>query len=451
MKVLRNARAGRWPVRHLSLIFGAVAVFAAAPLSLPAAAEAKPANVASDQGVDAFYAAERGRLLWFRPGQSTAAHQLLALLKTAGHDGLDPRSYKTGALEKALRRASSGDHESLRRADQMLSKAFVAYARDLRNAPTAGMQFADPRLRPGPPSPRTLLLTAASSPNLDRYLRDMGWMHSSYAPLRRALVAGYYDSQRKRDLLRVNLERARVLPAALPRYVIVNAAAQRLDMYENGRVVDSMKVVVGREKPKDRTPMLASFLTQASLNPYWNVPADLAAERIAPHVVKEGIGYLKRHRYELLSDWGERPAVLDPAKVDWQAVADGRIEVRLRQLPGPGNSLGKVKYTFPNPYGVYLHDTPDKQLLSEDTRLFSGGCIRLQDAARFGEWLFGRELHAPSADPDIPVTLDRPVPVYVTYLTAEPRGSSIAYHGDVYGWDAERLAQLGSSGRTAAR
>ena len=437
-------------MRRLSLITGAVAVFAAAPLSLPAAAQAKPAKVASDQSVDAFYA-QPGRLLWFRPRQATAAYQLLALLKTAEHDGLDPRKYKADALEKALRRAASGNADAIRRADQLLSREFTAYARDLRNAPPAGMQFADPRLRPGPPSPRSLLLTAASSPDLNRYLRDMGWMHASYAPLRRALVAGYYDSPRKRDLLRINLERVRVLPAALPRYVIVNAAAQRLDMYENGRVVDSMKVVVGREKPKDRTPMLASFLTQASLNPYWNVPADLAAERIAPNVLKEGLGYLKSQRYELLSDWGERPAVLDPAGVDWQAVADGRIEVRLRQLPGPANSLGKVKYTFPNRYGVYLHDTPDKQLLREDTRLFSGGCIRLQDAARLGKWLFGRELHAPSSDPDIPVPLDRPVPVYVTYLTAEPQGSSIAYYGDVYGWDAERLAQLGSSGKGAAR
>jgi L,D-transpeptidase YcbB len=124
----------------------------------------------------------------------------------------------------------------------------------------------------------------------------------------------------------------------------------------------------------------------------------------------------------------------------------------VRQLPGPANALGKVKFTFPNTYGVYLHDTPDKQLLTEETRLFSGGCIRLEDADRFGEWLFGRTLKATSKDPEIEVRLERPVPIYVTYLTAVPSGSTITYFDDVYGWDAQRLAQMGSSaGRLAAR
>jgi L,D-transpeptidase YcbB len=314
------------------------------------------------------------------------------------------------------------------------------------------MQFVDPALRPSPPYPRALLAMAASAPSLSQFITNMGWMNPAYAPLRRALAAGKYRDSRQRDLIRINMERARVLPVAMPRYVIVNAAAQRLDMYEGGRVVDSMRVVVGKEKPKDRTPMLASFLDHADLNPYWNVPPDLAAERIAPNVLKEGLGYLKRGRYEVLSDWGEAAELVDPASVDWQAVADGRIEVRLRQLPGPANSLGKVKFSFSNPYGVYLHDTPDKQLLTEDTRLFSGGCIRLEDAARFGQWLFGRPLKATSKEPEIEVPLERPVPIYVTYLTAVPNGSSVTFLDDVYGWDEQRLAQLARSGeRVAAR
>ena len=109
-----------------------------------------------------------------------------------------------------------------------------------------------------------------------------------------------------------------------------------------------------------------------------------------------------------------------------------------------------MKFNFPNRYGVYLHDTPDRQLLKEETRLFSGGCIRLQDAARFGEWLYGRELKATSKEPEIEVPLKKPVPVYVTYLTAVPNGSSITFLDDVYGWDAERLAELGAGGNSVA-
>jgi len=439
------------PVRRHSLILGAVAAFAAAPILFESPAAARPPTVASGQGVEDFRDSQRGQLLWFRAGDSAAPQKLLRLLETAELDGLDPRRYKVKALTKALRRAAGGDPDDVRRADAMLSKAFAAYARDLRDAPPAGMKFLDARLQPSVPSPRALLQMAASAPSLTRFIAEMGWMNRAYAPLREALASGRYASPRERALLAINLERARALPASLPRYVVVNAAEQRMYLHEGGKVVDSMNVVVGKQKPKDRTPMMASFLTEAALNPYWNVPTDLAAERIAPKVIEHGIGYLASNGYQLLSDWGDSPKVLDPATVDGQAVADGRIQVRLRQLPGPGNSLGKVKFTFPNPYGIYLHDTPDKALLKEDSRLFSGGCIRLEDAARFGRWLFGKPLKAQSKAPDIIVPLERPVPVYVTYLTAVPRGSSIAFLEDVYGWDAERLAAGGASERVAAR
>jgi len=105
-----------------------------------------------------------------------------------------------------------------------------------------------------------------------------------------------------------------------------------------------------------------------------------------------------------------------------------------------------VKYTFTNPFGVYLHDTSAKELLEKDTRLFSGGCIRLEDATRFGTWLYGHQLHATSDDPDIKIPLERPVPVYVMYMTAVPDGSAITFLDDVYGWDAQQLAQAGTTG-----
>jgi murein L,D-transpeptidase YcbB/YkuD len=419
-------------------------------MSLAAPAQAATAAVAADQAVEDFYDSRRGRPLWFRAGEQEAARQLFELLATAELDGLDPRKYNAKAVSRALRLADGGDADDVRRADETLSKLFVAYVRDLRNGPPAGMQFADPRLRPGPPDPRALLDMAAAAPSLTMFVNNMGWMHPSYAQLRRALVNRDYRTSRERDLIRINLQRARVLPASFPKYVIVNAAEQRLYMYEGNRLADSMRVVVGKERPKDRTPMLASFVREAALNPYWNVPPDLAAERIAPNVVKHGISYLQQRGYQVLSDWGDDPALVDPSTIDWQAVADGRIEVRVRQLPGPGNSLGKVKFNFPNRYGVYLHDTPEKELLSEDTRLFSGGCIRLEDAGRFGEWLFGRPLKASSNEPEIEVPLESPVPIYVTYMTAVPQGSTIAFFDDVYGWDAERLAELGSSGASLA-
>ena len=124
---------------------------------------------------------------------------------------------------------------------------------------------------------------------------------------------------------------------------------------------------------------------------------------------------------------GDTASVIDPGTVDWKAVAEGRVEVRVRQLPGPNNALGKMKFVFPNREGIFLHDTPERQLLSEASRLYSGGCIRLEDAPRFARWLFGRELEKQGDEPEQMVGIPTLVPLYITYLTAVPSGSSIAY------------------------
>ena len=131
--------------------------------------------------------------------------------------------------------------------------------------------------------------------------------------------------------------------------------------------------------------------------------------------------------------------------VDWRAVAAGRVQVNLRQRPGPANSMGKMKFMFPNAEGVYLHDTPQKELLTEASRMFSGGCVRLEDAPRLARWMYGEPLKAASTRPELRVDLPRPVPVFITYLTVMPSGTGLAVLPDVYGRDRDELAMLGKS------
>ena len=99
------------------------------------------------------------------------------------------------------------------------------------------------------------------------------------------------------------------------------------------------------------------------LNPYWYVPPDLAAERIAPKVVKQGLKYLDELGYQMMSDWTPDSEIIDPKTIDWKAVADGKVEVMIRQKPGPHNSMGRMKFMFPNEAGVYLHDNPRARAL----------------------------------------------------------------------------------------
>jgi len=416
---------------------------------LLAAAPLQPADAASAYTSDQVNEVRPGPQ-WVTADQRAATH-LIAMLQSSDLDGLDPNQFKIKLLLKSLRSASGGNFKAADRANAVFDRALMQYVTALRSAPTKDWAIVDPAAVPAAPSVTVLLGQAAAAPSLERWVDTMPFMHPSYAGLRRALAAARNSGDSRTEaVLRVNLNRVRLLPAA-GRYVVVNIAAQRLYMYDGGQQVDSMKVVVGQGRDDRKTPMMAGTLQYASLNPYWNVPADLVGDDVGIYVQKYGVGYLKSRGYEVLSDWGERATVVDPTTVDWQAVMDGRIRIRVRQLPGPRNVLGKVKFTFPNPYGVYLHDTSQPQLLTHEVRLFSGGCIRLEDAARLGQWLFGRTLKATSDAPDIEVPLDRPVPIYVAYLTAVPEGSSITYFEDVYGWDAKRLTESGSgSDRVAA-
>jgi L,D-transpeptidase YcbB len=443
---LRNMCTGRWPVHFFdkgALLVAAVAVAAAAPAQAVAAVAPVKAPAVGGQSIDDFYRARNGYPLWLSPTAGDAPQQLLILLSSANLDGLYPDKYNVAALQKALDAARLGKKKQVDEAEHELSEAFVAYVDDLMRDPNIGILYVDAGLRPKPPSPLAALLNASAAKSLSDYVHNMRWMHPYYVQLRQALQNHQYADEHQRQLLTLNLERARALPASKQRYVVVNAAQQRLYMFEDGKPVDSMVVVVG--KPKYPTPMITAYIRFASLNPYWYVPPDLAAERIAPNVVKRGQRYLDDLGYQIMSDWDEKAEIIDPKTIDWKGVADGKIEVRIRQLPGPHNSMGRMKFMFPNEAGVYLHDNPERELFTEASRLYSGGCVRLEDAARLGRWMFGFDLDWESAGTEQRVPLQNPIPVYITYLTALPEGSSIAYYDDVYGRDAARLAATSSA------
>ncbi|HJR83625.1 MAG TPA: L,D-transpeptidase family protein [Sphingomicrobium sp.] len=198
------------------------------------------------------------------------------------------------------------------------------------------------------------------------------------------------------------------------RAVLVDAASARLYMIQNGRVVDSMRVIVG--SPDTATPQLRSTLWYATINPYWNVTAELTRTLIAPNVLRLGYSYLRDRGYEVVTEFGKDAKVLPPESVDWKAVAAGREKVLVRQRPGPANSMGELKFNIPNSDGIYLHDTPRKALFAEDNRSLSHGCVRLEDAPRLARWLLGREPNLDADAPERHVPVPGGVPIVITYL-----------------------------------
>jgi murein L,D-transpeptidase YcbB/YkuD len=412
-----------------------MALFAPAEAATtPAAPSAQAFTMFGNPGVDAFYLARHDAPLWLADGpDSAAASELIQILRRSSIEGYSDGPAIASEVEALLARADTGDRSALLDADRLLSTGWVNYVAMLRRPP-AGMIYAEQWIAPHAETSRDILLIAAAARSLPSYLRSVSEVNPFYAELRDAAWSELQSSGTQPDpRLLASLERVRILPAK-GKYVLVDAAGARLSMIEDGRVVDSMKVIVG--KSTSQTPMVASAIHYATLNPYWNVPPDLVQKMIAHNVLSQGSGYLKAHGYQLLSDFGDDPQVVLPEDVDWKAVADGSATVRVRQLPGPGNSMGHLKFGFANNSGIYLHDTPKKELFAGDSRDLSNGCIRLEDAGRLGRWLLGRDPSTTSPEPEQHVLLPNAVPVYVTYLTAHADDGQLTLLSDIYGRDA---------------
>jgi L,D-transpeptidase YcbB len=251
--------------------------------------------------------------------------------------------------------------------------------------------------------------------------------------------AQYYE-----QLIIINMERAKRLPAPEEqrKYVIVDAGDARLSMWENGRKVDEMKIVVG--KAETATPMMAAYIKYASVNPYWNVPPELVRSLVAPRVVAQGVSYLTDREYQVLADYGDDAKTIDPHDVDWRAVVDGAQEVRLRRLPSPANSMGMMKFMLPNYFGIYLHDSPEKEHFTKNELWISNGCVRVEDYKRLAKFLFdGVVPQGKNPKVEDEVDLPKPIPVYMTYLTAQPTATGVQFMPDHYGRDEHLMERFG--------
>ena len=409
--------------------FAIVTVLTAA-IAVPVCAQSSAGDVAAlphllapapDSQIDLFYAARNQAPIWLKDDNGrSAAQALVAILRNATFDGVSDGPNLAAKVEAAI---AAND-------DKAISAAWVQYVQTLKG-PVDGVSYGDPVLAPRAPSAGAILAAAARETSLLARVESVSSVNPFYSRLRdEAVKAGNPSDPR----VRATLDRLRVIPAH-GRVILVDIPAAKLMMIEDGRVVDSMKVIVG--KPSGATPILASTINYVTFNPVWHIPQDIARVRVAPVVIKRGVGYLKLARYQTVGGFGgasETP--IDPTTVDWKAVADGTSNVYVRQLSGPQNMMGKVKFGFANDTGVFLHDTPDKKLFAKDKRYLSHGCIRLERPDALANWLLGPDAPQPSGEPEELVPVKGGVPIYLTYLTAQPGDDgTIAYANDVYGLD----------------
>lgn len=345
---------------------------------------------------------------------------LLQAIEDARFEGLDPADYDAAAVRRAL---ASGDAAALnatatrvglKLAGDYLQGHVPARAR-------VGWHIAGPVA--DEPTLTALLARATVRNEVSAALTDLLPKHSEYRALRDALAATPPGDTARVRSLRVNLERWRWMPRDLgERHILVNVPGFSLKVIDRDQLVDERAVIVG--KPATPTPQFGNTVTGVILNPWWEVPQS---------IVRESVGNLVRRQ---------------PAKAKAQGYVMTRLEsggIRVRQAPGPKNALGQMKLVMPNPYNVYLHDTPAKAKFDAAERALSHGCIRVKGAIDFAALLLESDPAWNRAQIDRVLAsgktthakLSKAWPVWIGYFTvATASDGHLAFFADPYGRDA---------------
>lgn len=244
--------------------------------------------------------------------------------------------------------------------------------------------------------------------------------------------------------LRANLQRWRWLPRDLgERYLLVRTGAYAMTLVEQEQAVQQYRVISGR--PHRPTLSFGSDLDHVILNPPWTVPFRLAVEDLLPRQRRDG-DYFASHQIEVLEQVEGRWQVVDSSSINWDELSRRHFPYLLRQRPGPLNSLGRIRFGMSNPYSIYLHDTPQQTLFESSERAFSSGCIRVDGIEELAQRLLGERRLAPvlATLETRHLRLERPLPVYLVYLTVWVDEQNQAhYHPDVYGLDGVLQQALG--------
>jgi murein L,D-transpeptidase YcbB/YkuD len=409
-------------------------------------------------GLTRFYAQRAHQPAWLSADGSSEerAGAVVGAVREARRHGLRPDDYHAAALSSPF--ADGPDERAA--LDVLLTDAFLHLARHL-----AGGAVAPGSLHPGyqragdaPPDPERALAAALASGQIASTLQGLAPPHPEYAALvsaleelRAAPATGDAAAATRVDRVRANLERWRWLPRELGRrHLRVNLSEASLRALDAGETALEMRVVVGKASWK--TPLAHGAISYLVLNPAWNVPRSIATREMLP-AARRDASYFDRSGIQVLRDRGKgRPERVNPRRVDWKSVEPSAFPFRLRQRPGSFNPLGRIKFWFENPYGVYLHGTPGDLAFARSLRALSHGCVRVEDELALAAFALAAD---PSWTPERlsevlrsawehRLPLPEPLPLHLLYFTAwVAENGSLSLSDDPYGWDRALIAALG--------
>src|SRR3990170_7507660 len=410
-------------------------------------------NASSDDlaALEAFYSA-RSEAIWMTDmGFSSEAQAAIDEMLKADDWGLSSAAFD---LPSAGDLPDSVDEQAL--GEIKLDLAILKYARYARGGRTVPAQLSKLYgMVPSLPDPKTVLVEIAAAPQPDVYLQGLHPKHVQFHRLHQALLKARAESEAgakpaNMQKIIVNMERWRWMPENLGSlHVLLNVPAFTVFVARDGKAIYTDKIVVG--ELKYATPVFSADLKSVVFNPEWTVPPTIVRENLLPKL-RGGGGFfggntsiLKQHGLNVNYN-GKR---VDPSSIDWNRVNMGAIS--FTQAPGPDNVLGKVKFVYPNPYTVYMHDTIKKDLLAREVRAEGHHCPRVANPGKVAAVVLAEDQGLPQAEIDkllakgynSGVSLRHRVPVHTTYFTAVvDEEGKVKSFADVYGLDGGVAAAI---------
>ena len=240
--------------------------------------------------------------------------------------------------------------------------------------------------------------------------------------------------------IQLNLTRRKLeLPKNREDYVVVSLPEFKLHTYFNSEETSSYKVIIGKTTKKTQTKIFNDTIEYLVFCPYWNIPKGIIIKEILPEIKKNN-NFLHKNDMEVTTQQGE---IIPSTRINW-SIYTKNFPYAIRQRPGKKNALGKVKFLFPNPYSIYIHDTPEKKLFSKEIRTYSHGCIRLETPLKLAFYLLRKDKHYTpkkinqiiNAGKQTYIKLKNKVPIYITYYTAWVDSSGkLNFRDDIYDRD----------------
>lgn len=391
--------------------------------------------------------------VWTSPADTLGVNAATALnlLARAMEYGLRPTDYSVlplQALRDSLTRPASRAQRAGQQArlDVYLSDAVLTFMRDLRRGRLRPYTISAREKAAGQPVAllrKSLLNNTVSATMLagqpaNREYQDLQQALAKWLATPSALDSLAQHPARYQQAA-VNLERWRWEAFAPDSdYALINVPAYELQVVATGKVERRHRVIVG--KPATPTPTLSSSIRYFTLAPGWRVPHSIATREMLPRI-KQDAGYLERNNLAVYNAQGQQT---DPALIAWANVTAQHFPFTIRQLAGCDNALGNIVFRFDNPYSVYLHDTPLRQLFARPGRALSHGCIRLDQPMALAAYLLRREgnpARLPTEDEcarsprSRDIRLRRPLPLYVRYATCTAENGRLRFLPDIYGRD----------------